>query len=125
VTCDPAGRSLVGPRQLCARLLLSDAGGIEPLRSSRGVEMVSMDMFLGDENTPLGWQGPVISSALKQFYKDTGWGQLDYLLIDLSPFSGGLPVDKLQPYFFISYLFLTKAQRASTPEPATVEKDYS
>jgi Mrp family chromosome partitioning ATPase len=92
---DPTIRCLFGVK---CELSLSDAGGIEPLSSSTGVEMMSMDMFLGDENTPLGWQGPMISSALKQFYKDTEWGQLDYLLIDLPPCSSDATLTVLQSF---------------------------
>jgi len=92
---NPTIRCLFGVK---CELSLSDAGRIEPLRSSTGVEMMSMDLFLEDENTPLGWQGPMISSALKQFYKDTEWGQLDYLLIDLSPCSSDATLTVLQSF---------------------------
>ena len=63
----------------------SQTGGIDPLRSRTGIKVMSMNMFLEKESDPVVWRGPMISSAIKQFYTDVDWGQLDYLLIDLPP----------------------------------------
>lgn len=108
---DPTIRCLFGVK---SELSLSDAGGIEPLRSSRGVEMMSMDMFLEDGNTPLGWQGPMISSALRQSYKDTEWSQLDYLLIDLSPCSSDATLTVLQSFPLDGVIIVASPQAVVT-----------
>src|SRR6266496_4630664 len=55
----------------------SASGGIEPLSSMGGIRIMSMNMFLEDENSPVVWRGPMVSSAIKQFYSDVDWGQLD------------------------------------------------
>jgi Mrp family chromosome partitioning ATPase len=72
------------------------SGGIEPLRSRGGVKVVSMNMFLENESDPVVWRGPMVSSALKQFYSDVDWGELDYLLIDLPPGTSDAPMTVLQ-----------------------------
>src|SRR5574338_1528889 len=59
--------------------------GIEPLRSVGGVKIMSMNMFLPNSTDPVVWRGPMVSSAIKQFYSDVDWGQLDYLLVDMPP----------------------------------------
>jgi Mrp family chromosome partitioning ATPase len=59
--------------------------GIDALRSVGGVKIVSMNMFLPDATDPVVWRGPMISSAIKQFYSDVDWGKLDFLLVDLPP----------------------------------------
>lgn len=61
------------------------ADGITPLRTVGGVKIVSMNMFLPDSTDPVVWRGPMISSAIKQFYSDVDWGKLDFLLVDLPP----------------------------------------
>ncbi len=71
-------------------------GGIDPLRSRGGIKVMSMNMFLENESDPVVWRGPMISSALKQFYSDVDWGDLDYLLIDLPPGTSDAPMTVLQ-----------------------------
>src|SRR5579872_4572006 len=71
-------------------------GGIEPLTSSEGIKIMSMNMFLEHESDPVVWRGPMVSSALKQFYSDVDWGQLDYLLVDLPPGTSDAPMTVLQ-----------------------------
>ncbi|GCF09119.1 P-loop NTPase [Dictyobacter arantiisoli] len=71
-------------------------GGIEPLRSKGGIKIVSMNMFLEKESDPVVWRGPMISSAIKQFYSDVDWGNLDYLLVDLPPGTSDAPMTVMQ-----------------------------
>lgn len=74
----------------------SASGGIEPLTSKGGVRVMSMNMFLENESDPVVWRGPMISSAIKQFYSDVDWEQLDYLLVDLPPGTSDAPMTVLQ-----------------------------
>src|SRR5258708_20871440 len=70
-------------------------GGREPLVSKNGVKVMSMNMFLENESDPVIWRGPMISSAIKQFYSEVDWGQLDYLLGDLPPGTSDAPMTVL------------------------------
>src|SRR5216683_4461462 len=74
----------------------SASGGIEPLTSMGGIRIMSMNMFLEDESSPVVWRGPMVSSAIKQFYSDVEWGRLDYLLVDLPPGTSDAPMTVLQ-----------------------------
>src|SRR5579863_5972582 len=74
----------------------SASGGIDPLVSRGGIKVMSMNMFLENESDPVIWRGPMISSAIKQFYSDVDWGQLDYLLVDLPPGTSDAPMTVLQ-----------------------------
>src|SRR5947209_7706636 len=71
-------------------------GGIEPLTSRGAIKVMSMNMFLENESDPVVWRGPMVSSAIKQFYSDVDWGQLDYLLVDLPPGTSDAPMTVLQ-----------------------------
>lgn len=75
----------------------SASGGIEPLRSKGGIKVMSMNMFLEKESDPVVWRGPMVSSAIKQFYSDVDWGDLDYLLVDLPPGTSDAPMTVIQP----------------------------
>ena len=74
----------------------SASGGIDPLTSLGGIKVMSMNMFLEEESQPVVWRGPMISSAIKQFYSDVDWGRLDYLLVDLPPGTSDAPMTVLQ-----------------------------
>ena len=71
-------------------------GGVEPPRTSLGVKVMSMDLLLASDATPLTWDAPtqdeahtwratMEANALREFLGDTNWGQLDLLLLDLPP----------------------------------------
>ena len=65
---------------------------------SHGVKLISMGFFVPAE-TPLTWRGPMIHTAIQQFFRDVLWGDLDYLLIDLPPGTGDaqLSISQLVP----------------------------
>ncbi len=52
-----------------------------------GVKVISMGFFVPEE-TALVWRGPMVHTAIQQFFRDVIWGELDYLLIDLPPGTG-------------------------------------
>ena len=52
--------------------------------------------MVDNENQPIVWKGPMIGNAVKQFYKDVIWGELDYLLIDMPPGTGDVALTVMQ-----------------------------
>jgi hybrid cluster-associated redox disulfide protein len=89
-------------------------GGIEPLRSKAGIKIMSMNMFLENESDPVVWRGPMVSSALKQFYSDVDWGQLDYLLVDLPPGTSDAPMTVLQSLPVDGVIIVSSPQMLAT-----------
>ncbi len=59
--------------------------GILPIETRTGIKVMSTNLMLPEEDLAIVWRGPVMSSTIKQFWKDVLWGRLDYLLIDLPP----------------------------------------
>ena len=59
--------------------------GILPVESESGVKIISINLLLADPTQAVIWRGPLISGAIKQFYGDVVWGELDYLVVDLPP----------------------------------------
>jgi Mrp family chromosome partitioning ATPase len=59
--------------------------GILPGMTSTGIKVISINLLLPDEDTPVVWRGPMIAGAIRQFWTDVLWGNLDVLLVDLPP----------------------------------------
>jgi Mrp family chromosome partitioning ATPase len=59
--------------------------GILPSVTKSGIKVMSTNLLLQDENLPVIWRGPMITGVIQQFWNDTLWGRLDYLLVDLPP----------------------------------------
>jgi len=70
--------------------------GILPVLSESEIEIISVNLFLPGEAEAVIWRGPMISSAITQFWKEVVWGKLDYLMIDLPPGTADAPLTVLQ-----------------------------
>jgi len=92
----------------------SASGGIEPLVSRGGIKVMSMNMFLENESDPVVWRGPMVSSAIKQFYTDVEWDQLDYLLVDLPPGTSDAPMTVLQSLPVDGIIIVSSPQMLAT-----------
>lgn len=92
----------------------SASGGIDPLTSKGGIKVMSMNMFLEKESDPVVWRGPMISSAIKQFYTDVDWGQLDYLLVDLPPGTSDAPMTVMQSLPLDGVVIVSSPQMLAT-----------
>ena len=67
-----------------------------PNVSSLGIKVMSINLLVDDPEVPVIWRGPVLGSAIKQFYSDTLWGELEYLLIDMPPGTGDVALTIFQ-----------------------------
>jgi len=61
-----------------------------------GLKLMSIGFFIGDDDNPVIWRGPMVHGAINQFLKDVEWGELDYLLVDLPPGTGDAPLSLSQ-----------------------------
>jgi len=69
---------------------------ILPVLSHDGVEVMSVNLVLENEEDPVIWRGPMIAGAVKQFWTDVAWGDLDYLFVDMPPGTGDVPLTVFQ-----------------------------
>lgn len=76
--------------------LLNDERGLLPFETPEGIEIVSINLLMDDEEAPVVWRGPVIAGAVKQFWNETVWGELDYLFVDMPPGTGDVPLTVFQ-----------------------------
>ncbi len=100
---DITGPSIPRMFGLAGQQLRSDGTHIIPARTASGIPIVSANLMLENESDPVVWRGPMLAGTLEQFWGETLWGELDYLLIDMPPGTGdvaltvfqSLPVDGL------------------------------
>ncbi|WP_052045220.1 Mrp/NBP35 family ATP-binding protein [Caloranaerobacter azorensis] len=69
---------------------------LQPVETKTGIRVMSLNLLLEEENKPVIWRGPLISGTVKQFYSDTNWGELDYLIIDLPPGTSDVTLTVMQ-----------------------------
>lgn len=70
--------------------------GIVPPKTEDGIPVMSLNFFLENEEDPVVWRGPVLSGAVKQFWTDVFWGELDCLVIDMPPGTGDVVLTVMQ-----------------------------
>lgn len=70
--------------------------GILPGVSKTGIKMMSLNLLLEDEGTPVIWRGPVIAGAVKQFWTDVVWEDVDFMFVDMPPGTGDVPLTVFQ-----------------------------
>ena len=70
--------------------------GIYPIETEDGTQIMSVNLLLENEEDPVIWRGPVIAGVVKQFWTDVMWGELDYLLVDMPPGTGDVPLTVFQ-----------------------------
>ena len=70
--------------------------GINPVESHTGIKIMSINLLLEDEEAPVVWRGPVIAGAVKQFWTDVVWKDVDFLFVDMPPGTGDVPLTVFQ-----------------------------
>jgi len=89
--------------------------------SVEGIKVISMGSFVG-ENSPVIWRAPLLGGALEQFFKDVHWGELDYLLLDLPPGTGDMPLNIMQKVPHAEILVITTPQVTATKVAGRIGK---
>ena len=75
---------------------VGDENGIFPQEAKDGTKIMSVNLLLPNESDPVIWRGPVIANVVTQFWTDVIWGEVDYLLVDMPPGTGDVPLTAFQ-----------------------------
>ena len=84
--------------------------GILPAETESGIKIISINMMLPEKDSPVLWRGPIIAGAVKQFWHDVVWGDLDYLIIDCPPGTGDVPLTVFQTIPLDGVVIVTSPQ---------------
>lgn len=73
-----------------------DGLGARPALSKEGISVMSINLLLDKETDPVAWRGPLIAGAVKQFWTDVIWENIDYMFIDMPPGTGDVALTVFQ-----------------------------
>ena len=69
---------------------------ILPSMTRTGIKMMSVNLLLEDETSPVVWRGPIIAGTVKQFWSEVKWDDVDIMFIDMPPGTGDVPLTVFQ-----------------------------
>ena len=81
-----------------------------PAKSLEGVEVMSANLLLDKDTDPIIWRGPVIAGAVKQFWSETLWQDIDYMFVDMPPGTGDVPLTVFQSLPVAGIIIVTSPQ---------------
>src|SRR5699024_12424653 len=81
---------------IAGRALADGEGQILPKVAENGVKVMSVNLIVENAEDPVVWRGPILANAVKQFYTDVVWGELDYLFVDMPPGTGDVTLTVFQ-----------------------------
>ena len=84
--------------------------GLYPALSRGGIQVMSINLLLDDPNSPVVWRGPVIAGAVKQFWTDVIWEDVDYMFVDMPPGTGDVPLTVFQSLPIDGIVIVTSPQ---------------
>ena len=90
--------------------ILGNDNGMVPYMTETGIEMMSVNLLLDKESTPVVWRGPVISGTVKQFWTDVVWGDVNYMFVDMPPGTGDVPLTVFQSLPLDGVVIVTSPQ---------------
>src|SRR6266542_4699249 len=87
---------------------------LQPPLSRGGIPIMSMNLLLPGEEEAVIWRGPMVSGAIRQFFSDVAWGELDYLIVDLPPGTSDAPLTVMQALPIAGVVLVTTPQALAT-----------
>ncbi|MCU6763820.1 Mrp/NBP35 family ATP-binding protein [Blautia ammoniilytica] len=88
----------------------ADDKGIYPMETKNGIKVMSINLLLPTEETPVVWRGPILANMVKQFWTDVIWGDVDYLFVDMPPGTGDVPLTAFQSLPLEGIVIVTSPQ---------------
>ena len=86
------------------------ADGLMPVVSRYGTQVMSLNLLIDDPSDPVVWRGPVIAGAVKQFWTDVIWKDVDFMFIDMPPGTGDVPLTVFQSLKVDGIIVVTSPQ---------------
>ncbi len=81
-----------------------------PDKSANGIEIISTNLLLENETDPIIWRGSLIAQAVKQFWSEVCWKDVDYMFVDMPPGTGDVPLTVFQSLPIDGIIIVTSPQ---------------
>lgn len=89
----------------------SDELGIWPVATEKGIKVMSINLLLDNITDAVIWRGPMIAGAVRQFWTDVNWGEIDYMFVDMPPGTGDVPLTVYQSLPLDGVVLVTSPQQ--------------
>ena len=89
---------------------VGDQSGVYPVQTTSGVQLMSLNLLLENENDPVIWRGPIITGTVKQFWTEVIWEDVDILFVDMPPGTGDVTLTVFQSLPIDGIVFVTSPQ---------------
>lgn len=93
------------------RATSSDESTLDPVITDKGIQIMSMNLLLPNENDPVLWRGPMITGIVKQFYSEVVWKDVDFMFVDMPPGTGDVPLTVFQSIPIDGIIVVTSPQQ--------------
>lgn len=84
--------------------------GLFPVTTAKGIDVMSVNLLLENEEAPVVWRGPVIAGTVKQFWTEVIWKDVDYMFVDMPPGTGDVPLTVFQSLRLDGIVVVTSPQ---------------
>lgn len=81
-----------------------------PVKTAKGIEIMSVNLLLESDEQPVVWRGPVIAGVVKQFWQDVIWNDVDFMFVDMPPGTGDVPLTVFQSIKLDGIIIVTSPQ---------------
>ena len=88
----------------------AEEGCLHPAVSKTGIHIMSINLLLDNASDPVLWRGPIIAGAVKQFWTDVVWEDVDYMFVDMPPGTGDVPLTVFQSLPIDGVIIVTSPQ---------------
>lgn len=83
---------------------------IDPFVSKTGIQVITTNMILDNDEQPVIWRGPMVANVLKQFYQEVHWDNVDYMFVDMPPGTSDVPLTAFQSFKLDGIVIVTSPQ---------------
>ncbi|MCR4744220.1 MAG: Mrp/NBP35 family ATP-binding protein [Lachnospiraceae bacterium] len=84
--------------------------GIIPIESANGIKNMSINLLLDNDTDPVAWRGPILGSAVEQFWQEVVWGEVDFMFVDMPPGTGDVLLTTFQSLPIAGIIVVTSPQ---------------
>ena len=107
---DITGPSIPTAFGVTERAVSDGENSILPCRSACGIGLMSLNLLVENPADPVVWRGPVIAGAVRQFWTDVAWGDVDVMFVDMPPGTGDVPLTVFQALPIAGVVVVTSPQ---------------
>ncbi len=90
--------------------VIEENGMLKPVRTKTGIDVMSLNLLLEDETSPVVWRGPIIAGTVKQFWTDVFWDNVGVMVVDMPPGTGDVPLTVFQSLPVDGIIIVTSPQ---------------